>query len=147
MRYADALHYAGAAHNDNPVLLSQSQGKPHCYNCGVVRLRIKRGNSLELTIALKQRATPSSAFAAVDITGWVIAAQVRNPTTRALVAQLTSAIVDAPTGTFRLSALATATATWPLAKLLGDIRYQRADGYVFSTEDFEVEVRQEVTAP
>jgi hypothetical protein len=111
----------------------------------VVRLRIKRGNSVQLTIALKQRATPSSPLLPVDITGWTITSQVRHQTSRALVAQLTSTIVDATTGSFILSSTAASTATWPVTKLIGDVRYQRADGHVFSTEDFELEVRQEVT--
>jgi hypothetical protein len=112
-----------------------------------VRLRIKRGNSLELTIALKQRVSSTAPLTSVDITGWSITAQVRHPTTRALVATLTSEIVDAAGGVYKLRALPAATATWPLVKLLTDIRYQRADDYVFSTEDCEIEVRQEVTTP
>jgi len=78
-------------------------------------INFKRGDTFSLSCT-----RVNSAGEAVDITGLTLTSQVRSD---AFVDDLTTAIVSGAAGTFTLSATATDSAAWPIAKLNCDVRF------------------------
>ena len=68
----------------------------------------------------------------VDLTGYTLRSQVRDPITRAVVAELDVDITDAEAGTFVLLGDST---SWPVKDLLWDIQVREtSSGHLASTE-------------
>ena len=101
-------------------------------------ITIKRGDTFRRSCAVT-----TDAGAAVPITGWQIAAQVRTQA-GALVASLTIADRSDGAGTYTLIG---ATADWPTTTLALDIQYTDAAGTVMSTDDVLIDVRRDQTQP
>lgn len=101
-------------------------------------LRLKRGDTLAL-LGVAQN-DDGSIF---DLTGSTVTSQVRT-VQGTLVADLDVVITDAPAGEFTLGATAAATATWPVGKLVCDVRWAE-DEDAIHTETFELIVVEAVT--
>ncbi len=78
----------------------------------------------------------------VDLTGMTITSAVR---LRGFLDTLTVTVIDAPNGEYRLSAPASQTALWPVAKLASDVKFDAGAGHVRRTITFHIEVDEEVT--
>lgn len=100
-----------------------------------MNLRIKQGNTLSIT---GQRRT--AAGAAVDLTGYTVAATVRDPRNDSILAALTVTVTDAAAGQFTLGATAAQTATWPPGAYRFDVRFTSAGGVVDSTDSTPLQV-------
>ncbi len=100
-------------------------------------IEIKRGDQFSLDVTrLDENGDP------VNLTGMTITSQVKNP---GFVASLTVAITNAALGQFTLSASAAATATWPPARLSGDVKYVAGGGIVRRSKTFTILVGKEIT--
>lgn len=103
-------------------------------------ITFKRGDTLSMTC---QRLTSSST--AFDLTGYTIAAKVRNG---GFSESLTVSMPSPPTGQFTLSQTATNTALWPVSDDDDSVMYcdiQFTSGSVESTETFKIIVREDIT--
>ena len=103
-------------------------------------INFKRGDTLSLTC---QRLT--AALAAFNLTGYTIAATVRNGG----FSQSLSVSMSSPTtGQFTLSQTATNTALWPVSDSDDSVMYcdiQFTSGSVESTETFKIVVQEDIT--
>ncbi len=100
-------------------------------------IKIKRGDTLSLDVT-----RVDAGGAPVNLTGMTITARVR---LGAFAATLTVTVTDAAAGEFQLSATAAATATWPVATVTGDVKYDQGGGVIRRSETFAIAVRQEIT--
>ncbi len=103
-------------------------------------ITFKRGDTLSMTC---QRLTSSST--AFDLTGYSIAAKVRNG---GFSESLTVSMPSPTTGQFVLSQTATNTALWPVSDDDDSVMYcdiQFTSGSVESTETFKIVVREDIT--
>ena len=98
----------------------------------------KRGDTFELTCSLENGGTD------VDITGWTVAAQLRQ-TDDTLVQALTVTVTDAAAGEFKITAANTETDDWPVAALDVDVEFTESDGSVSSTDTFTINVIKDIT--
>lgn len=101
-------------------------------------IEIKQGDTLDLACRLQ------TGGEAVDITGWSIASQVRDPQGQ-LLHTFAPEITDAAAGAYRLLASAAQTVVWPPGGLSMDIRYTNASGHVMSTQAIALQVQRAVT--
>lgn len=102
-----------------------------------MQFKVKRGE--QLTILFTR--TDANGLP-VDISADTITAAAA---LRAFSAALTATKTDAPNGEFTLSAAAAATATWPVATLDADVRYDAGGGAVRKSETFRIKVEKEIT--
>lgn len=100
-------------------------------------IEIKRGDTLSLDVT-----RVDAAGAPVDCTGHTVTAQVK---LGAFAATLTVTAINAALGQFRLSATAAATATWPVARISADVKYDQGGGVIRRSETFVLKVVQEIT--
>lgn len=78
----------------------------------------------------------------VNLTGITITSQAKLP---GFAANLTVTLVDAPTGQFRLSATGATTATWPVARLSADVKYDAGGGLIRRSKTFGIIVGLGIT--
>lgn len=100
-------------------------------------IEIKRGDTFSLDVT-----RVDSAGAPVDCTGMTITSAVE---LGAFSAPLTVTAVDLALGQFRLSATAAETATWPVALISADVKYDLG-GVIQRSRTFAIMVAKEVTA-
>lgn len=100
-------------------------------------LQFKRGDTFKLSVLL----TDSNGDA-VDITGYTIESQIRQPTGE-LISSLTATITDATGGAFELED--TDTQEWPIGCQFQDIQYTDTGGDVNSTQTIKVDVKEDIT--
>lgn len=101
----------------------------------------KRGDTLSCGCAWKD-----NAGAAINLTGYTIASQVR---ATGFVDNLTITVTDAVNGLFTLSATATQTSSWPItdgasSRMFCDIQFT-VGAVVVSTDTFQIIVVQDIT--
>lgn len=101
-------------------------------------IEIKRGDTLSLDVT-----RVDAADAPVNLTGMTITSQAK---ITGFSANLTVTVVNAAAGQLHLSATATATATWPVARLSADVKYDQGAGVIKRSETFILKVVQEITA-
>lgn len=101
-------------------------------------IEIKRGDTLSLDVT-----RVDAAGVPVDCTGMTITSEVE---LGAFSDTLTVTPVNLALGQFRLSATAAATATWPVARLSADIKYDEGGGVIQRSKTFVLKVVLEVTA-
>lgn len=101
-------------------------------------LRIKRGDTL-----LQDGVAQQDDGSVFDLTGSTVTSQVRT-VQDTLVADLDVVITDAAQGEFTLGATAAATATWPVGKLLCDVKWSDGSDAIH-TETFDLFVLAAVT--
>lgn len=99
------------------------------------RTIFKRGDTFQLELSVSNNAAP------VNITGWVIASQVR--TKSRLISTLAVEYTDPALGIYRLRD--NNTSDWPLGLLQCDIKYTTDDGQVAHSETFEIDVQRGIT--
>lgn len=101
----------------------------------------KRGDSFDYVTTIPDT-YPDGYFA-----GWTVAAQVRNPSSGALIANLEPSWAD-PATTRTLHLLKIDTSTWPVGKAEFDVQFTRAsDGFKASTLTVEFAILKDVTKP
>lgn len=103
----------------------------------MVSIKVKRGDTFVLDGVLSEGGTPT------DMTGWTVRSQVRYGVS--LLAELQVDYLDRAAGRYRLTALPSVTAQWPVNKLQADVEYTTSSGQVVSTETFEVDCLADVT--
>lgn len=103
----------------------------------MITVDFKRGD----TFLLQGQVTVGDA--AQSLTGWTVAAQVRNGTV--LLHALVLTWLNQATGLYQLSRPAADTATWPTKLLVCDIQYTSPTGQVISTETFGINCIADVT--
>ena len=98
---------------------------------------IKRGDQLSMDITrVDQNGDP------INLTGVTITSQVKGP---GFVASLTVTAVNLAIGQFQLTAASGATATWPMGRLSGDVKYVSGGGLVRHSKTFFILVGKEIT--
>lgn len=100
-------------------------------------IEIKRGDTFSLDVAWND-----ASGSPVDLTGMVLTSQAKCGD---FAATLTVTVVNALLGRFRLSATATATAAWPVARISVDVKRDQGGGVIRRSETFVVNVKQEIT--
>lgn len=101
-------------------------------------IEIKRGDTLSLDVTrVDASGNP------VDCTGHTITAEAELGT---FSAALTVTPVNLALGQLRLSATATATALWPVARISADVKYDEGGGVIRRSKTFILKVVQEITA-
>ena len=103
----------------------------------MVSIKFKRGDTFVLDGVVSEAGTP------IDLTGWIVRAQVRIGAQ--LLAELDVLYVNRAAGAYRISAVPAVTSAWPVNKLQADVEYTTASGQVVSTETFEVDCQMDVT--
>ena len=99
----------------------------------------KRGDSFDYT------ATIPSSFADGYFVGWTVAAQIRDPASSTLIANLDCSWINAAT-TRELRLLKIDTTSWPTQTLEFDVQFMRtSDAYKISTDTVQVIVTKDVT--
>lgn len=83
--------------------------------------------------------------ALIDLTGWTIASQAKNPATGQVVATFACAWADPVQQTFTHQALD--TSAWPLSTIELDVQFTSPGGFVISTPTTTVTVIKDVTSP
>ena len=102
-------------------------------------IQFKRGDSFDYVTTIP------ATFADGYFVGWTVAAQVRDPASGTLIADLTCAWVD-PATTRSLQLLKLDTSDWPIQTLDFDVQFTRtSDGYKISTATASILVGKDVT--
>lgn len=102
-----------------------------------MKFKIKRGDRLSLDFTRRD-----AAGAVVDISAHTITASVR---LRDFSATLTVTKTNAAGGEFSVSATAAATATWPVAIIDADVKYDAGGGDIQRSETFRIDVELGIT--
>lgn len=102
-----------------------------------MKIEMKRGDQLTIDITRVDGSGQPVNLAGLTITSRVMIA--------GFSANLTVTVVDAAAGKFRLSATASETATWPVARLRSDVKYDEGSGAIRRSRTFTIEVEQEIT--
>jgi hypothetical protein len=105
---------------------------------GNLTIEHKRGDTFLYDAALKETATGP----AIDITDWVIAAQIR-AVDLTLIEDITVTVTDAAQGEYEL--YVADTTTWPIGKARMDVQYTDNTGVIRSTETIDVKIIQDQT--
>lgn len=105
----------------------------------VVSIKHKRGDTFRKQV-LEQNPDGS----AVDITGWIIASQLRTPE-GTLAATAVISVLDAEGGSYEIWVPATTTAAWEIGLLYWDIQRTDMGGDVTSSDTLMVKVQEDIT--
>ena len=99
----------------------------------------KRGDTLALDCTWWQ---DDAGTIAMDLTGWTVTAAARH--TSGVQVALTVTMGTPASGTFSISADATATAGWPLGRWVVDIQRVDGGGVTQSTETWSLELLEDI---
>lgn len=100
-------------------------------------IELKRGDTLTVDVTRVDRdGNP------IDCTGFTITAMVALDD---FSAPITVTPINLALGRYKLSASASATALWPLARMKADVKYDEGGGVIRRSKDIPIRVSREIT--